>query len=101
MLKSKSLATATVWNITDIPEKLIRKLIIIIFISKGRVEEAVTLHPLAISRTPTETECIISLNCVLKVKYFETEIRIFSKKLENTEKITITPPIDNMEVIDL
>lgn len=78
-----------------------RKFIIISFTSKGRPDEAATLQPLEISRMPTEIECIISLICVLNEKCFEIEIRRLSKKLENTENITITPPMDNMEVIDL
>lgn len=86
---------------TEIPEKLIRKLIIISFTSKGRDEEAARLQPFEISNIPTKTECIMSLSCILNERYFETEIRRLSKKLENTENITITPPMDNMEVIDL
>ena len=77
------------------------KLIIISFIFNGSVEEAATLQPFEISKIPTNTECIISLTCVLKDKYFETDIRRLSKKLENTENITITPPIDNIEAVDL
>jgi len=78
-----------------------RKLITISLTSKGREEEAARLQPFEISRMPTETECIISLRGLLNKRYFEREIRRLSKKLENTENITITPPMDKMEVIDL
>jgi len=78
-----------------------RKFIIISFTSKGRAEDEATLQPFDISKIPTKVECIKSLSSVLNEKYFEIEIRRLSKKLENTENITITPPMDNMEVIDL
>ena len=86
---------------TDIPEKLIRKLIIISFTSKGSTDEAVTLQPFDISNIPVKTECIISLRFKLNGRYFETEIRRVSKKLKNTENKTSTQPMDKIEVINL
>lgn len=71
---------------TEIPEKLIRKLIIISFTSKGSTEDDVTLQPFDISNIPTKTECIISLKFAPRGRYFETEIRRLSKNWK-TQKI--------------
>lgn len=83
------------------PEKEIRKLINNNFMFKGRAEEAARLHPLAISRIPTANECIKSLKSWLRRKKDDADMRILSKKLEKTEKITMTPPMDKMELFDL
>ena len=71
------------------------------FMFKGRADEAARLQPFEISKIPIKTECIISLKGILKDKYLETDMRRLSKKFENTENMTITPPIDSMEAVDL